>query len=77
MKEEEKGKRRRKEEEEKERRSESSLGRRRCQIFPFFLHSVLVIDHHHLPTNKLSLFPIQQYPSLMKNSPDPVWYSTP
>lgn len=37
---------------------------------------VLIIDHH-LPTNKMPLFPIQQYPSLMKNSPDPVWYSTP
>lgn len=45
--------------------------------FPLFFFSFILIIDHHLPTNKMPLFPTQQYPSLMKNSPDPVWYSTP
>lgn len=75
MKEEEEGKR-----ERRKRRREGEVNRvwvdEDVKSFPFFLRFVLLIDHH-LPTNKMPLFPIQQYPSSMKNSPDPVWYSTP
>lgn len=41
----------------------------------FFLLFLLLIIIS--PLTKCLFFPIQQYPSLMKNSPDPVWYLTP
>lgn len=77
MKEEEEGKRgRRKRRRKGEVKRESGL-MKMLNLSPFFSFVLVLIIDHHPPTNKMPLFPIQQYPSLMKTSPDPVWYSIP
>lgn len=74
------GKRRKmKEEEEKEKEKRRREGDEDVKSFPlFFLLFLLFLSLIIIsPLTKCLFFPIQQYPSSMKNSPDPVWYSTP
>lgn len=42
-------------------------------LFFILFFSLIIISR----LTKCLFFPIQQYPSSMKNSPDPVWYLTP
>lgn len=84
---EERGKRRKMKEEEgkrgrRKRRREGEVKRKSgltkmLNLSPFFFFipflSLIIIS----PLTKCLFFPIQQYPSSMKNSPDPVWYSIP